>query len=78
MLEPRRLAARAAAERIASELGEQVGDTVGYRIRLESRIGPIPGSRLSLKVGDLAGRLRSFSMMPAVFSPQIDRIFLKS
>ncbi len=36
MLEPRRLAARAAAERLASELGE----TVGYRIRLESRVGP--------------------------------------
>ncbi|MGC1328809.1 ATP-dependent helicase HrpB [Pseudomonas sp.] len=40
MLEPRRLAARAAAERLASELGEKVGDTVGYRIRLESRVGP--------------------------------------
>ncbi|MGE6993297.1 ATP-dependent helicase HrpB [Pseudomonas sp. NPDC047961] len=40
MLEPRRLAARAAAERLASELGEKVGDTVGYRIRLESKVGP--------------------------------------
>ncbi|MDB6050521.1 MAG: hrpB [Pseudomonas sp.] len=40
MLEPRRLAARAAAERMAKELGEAVGDTVGYRIRLESRVGP--------------------------------------
>ncbi|KPY99350.1 ATP-dependent helicase HrpB [Pseudomonas syringae pv. aptata] len=40
MLEPRRLAARAAAERLASELDEKVGDTVGYRIRLESRVGP--------------------------------------
>lgn len=40
MLEPRRLAARAAAERLASELGEAVGDTVGYRIRLESKVGP--------------------------------------
>ncbi|ANF24341.1 ATP-dependent helicase HrpB [Stutzerimonas stutzeri] len=40
MLEPRRLAARAAAQRLASELGEKVGDTVGYRIRLESKVGP--------------------------------------
>ncbi len=40
MLEPRRLAARAAAERLAAELGEKVGDTVGYRIRLESKVGP--------------------------------------
>ena len=40
MLEPRRLAARAAAERLAADLGEKVGETVGYRIRLESRVGP--------------------------------------
>jgi len=40
MLEPRRLAARAAAERLAAELGEAVGETVGYRIRLDSRVGP--------------------------------------
>jgi len=38
MLEPRRLAARAAAERMAAMLGEGVGKTVGYRVRLESRI----------------------------------------
>ncbi|ELQ14023.1 ATP-dependent helicase, N-terminal domain protein [Pseudomonas syringae BRIP39023] len=29
MLEPRRLAARSAAERLASELGEKVGETLG-------------------------------------------------
>ena len=40
MLEPRRLAARAAAERLASELDEKVGQTVGYRIRLDSKVGP--------------------------------------
>jgi len=40
MLEPRRLAARTAAERIAWMLGETLGQTVGYRIRLESRVGP--------------------------------------
>ena len=40
MLEPRRLAARAAAERMATTLGEATGDTVGYRTRLQSRIGP--------------------------------------
>ncbi|PWK60894.1 ATP-dependent helicase HrpB [Roseicyclus mahoneyensis] len=36
MLEPRRLAARAAAERMADVMGEPVGQTVGYRIRGES------------------------------------------
>ncbi|WP_227284182.1 ATP-dependent helicase HrpB [Boseongicola sp. H5] len=38
MLEPRRLAARAAAERMAQTLGEQVGQTVGYRIRGDSAV----------------------------------------
>lgn len=36
MLEPRRLAARSAAERMAETLGEKPGATVGYRIRGES------------------------------------------
>ena len=40
VLEPRRLAARAAADRMASSLNEQAGGTVGYRTRLQSRIGP--------------------------------------
>jgi ATP-dependent helicase HrpB len=40
VLEPRRLAARTAAERMASTLGEATGGTVGYRTRLQSRIGP--------------------------------------
>lgn len=40
VLEPRRLAARAAAERMASLLGEKVGDRVGLRARLDTRIGP--------------------------------------
>jgi ATP-dependent helicase HrpB len=39
MLEPRRLAARAAARRMASMLGEAVGATVGFRVRGESRVG---------------------------------------
>lgn len=38
MLEPRRLAARAAAERMAQTLGEPVGKTVGYRIRGVSKV----------------------------------------
>ncbi|HBU14667.1 MAG TPA: ATP-dependent helicase HrpB, partial [Gemmobacter sp.] len=38
MLEPRRLAARAAAERMAATLGEEPGQTVGYRIRGEAKV----------------------------------------
>jgi len=40
LLEPRRLAARAAAERMASLLGEQAGQTIGYRVRQDSKVGP--------------------------------------
>jgi len=38
VLEPRRLAARAAAERMAKTLGEKVGDTVGYRVRFGTKV----------------------------------------
>lgn len=38
LLSPRRLAARAAAERIAEMMGEQPGGTVGYATRMDSRI----------------------------------------
>jgi ATP-dependent helicase HrpB len=38
LLEPRRIAARAAAEFMASRFNEAVGQTVGYRIRFESRV----------------------------------------
>ena len=40
LLEPRRLAARAAAMRMAELLGESVGRRVGFRTRLESAVGP--------------------------------------
>jgi ATP-dependent helicase HrpB len=38
VLEPRRIAARASAERMAKTLGERAGDTVGYRVRFGSKI----------------------------------------
>ncbi|MEX2326398.1 MAG: hypothetical protein WD558_01590, partial [Pseudomonadales bacterium] len=38
MLEPRRIAARAAAHRMSQILGEFPGQTIGYRMRLESRV----------------------------------------
>lgn len=39
VLEPRRLAARAAAGYMARLLGEKIGQTVGYRVRLDSKVG---------------------------------------
>jgi ATP-dependent helicase HrpB len=38
VLEPRRLAARAAAARMAATLGEKVGETIGLRVRLQSLV----------------------------------------
>jgi ATP-dependent helicase HrpB len=38
VLEPRRLAARAAAARMAETLREPVGQTVGYRVRMQSKV----------------------------------------
>ncbi len=38
LVEPRRLAARAAARRMADLLGEQVGETIGWRMRLDTKI----------------------------------------
>ena len=46
VLEPRRLATRAAASRMASLLGEPVGGSVGYRTRLDFAVSPaIHGGR---------------------------------
>ncbi len=44
VLSPRRVAARAAAERMAELLGEQAGQTVGYVTRLDAKRGP--GTRI--------------------------------
>ncbi len=40
LLQPRRVAARAAANRIAEENGWRLGEEVGYQIRFERRVGP--------------------------------------
>jgi ATP-dependent helicase HrpB len=58
LLEPRRLAARAAAARMAENFGQAVGETVGYRIRFESKVS----ARTRIEVlteGVLTRRLQS-------------------
>src|SRR5438105_7434638 len=40
VLEPRRLAARAAARRMAQERGQRVGDDIGYHVRFDRQVGP--------------------------------------
>ncbi|BAU48697.1 ATP-dependent helicase [Sulfurifustis variabilis] len=58
VLEPRRLAARAAAARMSELRGEPIGQTVGYRVRFESRIGPRTRIEV-LTEGILTRRLQS-------------------
>ncbi|MGH7536493.1 MAG: DEAD/DEAH box helicase, partial [Gemmatimonadales bacterium] len=55
MLEPRRLAARAAARWMAASLGEEVGGTVGYRVRHDSRVGP--GTRMEVVTEGILTRM---------------------
>ncbi len=65
ILEPRRLAARAAAARMASLRGERVGETVGYRIRFDSKVS----ARTRIEVlteGILTRRLQSDSALEGV------------
>ena len=65
MLEPRRLATRAAARRMATLLGEEVGGTVGYRTRDERRTGP--GTRVEVVTeGILTRRLQQDPSLPGV------------
>ncbi|WP_420407663.1 ATP-dependent helicase HrpB [Hoeflea sp.] len=64
VVEPRRLAARAAARRMAAMLGEEVGATAGYRMRLDTKVSPATRievvtegvfSRMALNSPDLEG-----------------------
>jgi ATP-dependent helicase HrpB len=71
VLEPRRLAARAAAHHMARLLGEDVGGTVGYRVRLESRVS----SRTRVEVvteGVLTRMLRDDAMLDGVAAVLFD------
>jgi ATP-dependent helicase HrpB len=53
MLEPRRLAARAAAERLAETLGQKPGADVGYRMRGES----VPGALIEVVTEGILTRM---------------------
>jgi ATP-dependent helicase HrpB len=65
MLEPRRLATRAAARRMASLLGEEVGETVGYQTRDERHIGSTTRIEVVTE-GILTRRLQHDPELPGV------------
>lgn len=73
VLEPRRLATRAAARRMADLMGEQVGDTVGYQTRDERRIGP--GTRIEVVTeGILTRRIQNDPELPGVAAVLFDEV----
>ena len=77
MLEPRRLAARAAATRIASLMGEDVGGFVGFRTRLDAAVS----DRTRIEVlteGLFLRRLLSDPMLENVACVIIDEVHERS
>ncbi|MEO1291982.1 MAG: ATP-dependent helicase HrpB [Pseudomonadota bacterium] len=77
MLEPRRVAARAAAERMASLLGEPVGRTVGYRVRHESKVSA--ATRIEVVTeGILTRRLQSDPELSGVAAVLFDEFHERS
>lgn len=65
MLEPRRVAARAAARYMASQLNEAVGQTVGFRVRFESAVSKHTRVEVVTE-GVLARRLQTNPELPGV------------
>src|ERR1700750_265543 len=77
MLEPRRLAARAAASRMASLIGEKVGRTVGFRTRLESAVSS--ATRIEVvTTGLLVRRLLGDPGLDGVSAVTLDEIHERS
>jgi ATP-dependent helicase HrpB len=77
MLEPRRLATRAAASRMASLLGQRPGGTVGYRTRLDAAVSP--ATRIEIVTdGLLIRRLQSDPVLDGVAAVILDEVHERS
>ncbi|UWQ50833.1 ATP-dependent helicase HrpB [Leisingera caerulea] len=77
MLEPRRLAARAAAERMAETLGEKPGQTVGYRVRGDAKVSK--ATRIEVVTeGILTRMLQSSPDLPGVGAVIFDEFHERS
>ena len=75
MLEPRRLATRAAAERLAEGLGEAPGGRVGYRMRGAN----VPGARVEVVTeGILTRMLQSDPELPGIGAVIFDEFHERS
>ncbi len=77
MLEPRRLAARAAAERMAETLSQRAGETVGYRVRGETKVSK--ATRIEVVTeGILTRMLQSEPDLPGVGAVIFDEFHERS
>ncbi|WP_170465427.1 ATP-dependent helicase HrpB [Ruegeria arenilitoris] len=77
MLEPRRLAARAAAERMAETLGQRAGEAVGYRVRGEAKVSK--ATRIEVVTeGILTRMLQSDPDLPGVGAVIFDEFHERS
>ncbi len=77
MLEPRRLATRAAATRMASLLGEAVGGLIGYRTRLDAAVSPATRVEVVTE-GLLVRRLQSDPTLDGVAAVILDEVHERS
>lgn len=77
VLQPRRIAARAAAARIAEENGWTVGHEVGYQIRFENKTGPRTKIRIVTE-GILSRRLQSDPELKGVSHVILDEFHERS
>ncbi|MEO0959592.1 MAG: DEAD/DEAH box helicase, partial [Pseudomonadota bacterium] len=77
VLEPRRVAARAAAERIAAEAGDRPGGFAGWRIRGESRVSA--GTRVEVVTeGILTRMLQSDPALSGIAAIVFDEVHERS
>ncbi len=77
VLEPRRLAARAAAERMAATLGEVAGRTVGWRIRGAARVSDVTRIEVVTE-GILTRMIQSDPDLPGVSAVIFDEFHERS
>src|SRR5918998_4182995 len=77
MLQPRRVAARASAERIAAENGWELGHEAGYHVRFDKRLGPDTRIRV-LTEGILTRQLLSDPFLEGVGAVLLDEFHERS
>jgi ATP-dependent helicase HrpB len=77
MLEPRRIAARAAARRMAEETGTTLGEEIGYQVRFDRKAGPRT-KILVVTEGILVQRLQADPFLEGVGAVIFDELHERS